>query len=350
VPNPEVPYLRNCWYAAAYSGELKPKPLGRQILGKHVVLFRSSDGVAHALLDRCPHRFAPLSMGQVVGDQLQCPYHGLRFGTDGACVHNPHYDALPAAARVKCYPLLERYGLIWIWLGEAEADPAKLPADFAFMADPGYKTVSGYLRVKASYQLIIDNLLDLTHAPYLHPAFAIPGLSTDERLKRTTTELVREAGRIIAKRWRLACPPNGPTRTLFGFTDELMDSRSHMHWLPPSLIYFDAGAARLNEAEEAGLCLPAMHAITPETERTSHYFFAQGRNMLLDSAEADEVLLGILENAFRNEDEPMLEAQQVRMGAESDIFALDPVLLKTDSAPVSARRLLAGMIAAEQQI
>lgn len=341
-------YLRNSWYAAAYQTEVGDKPFARQLLGEHVVFFRTADGIVHGLEDRCPHRFAPLSMGTVIEDQIQCPYHGLRFGTDGACAYNPHYAALPAAAKVKRYPLMERYGLIWIWMGDAEAEPAKLPADFAFMEDERFKAVSGYLHVEANYQLIVDNLLDLTHAPYLHPAFAIPGLSTEERLARTTTELVREEARVIARRWRLKCPPNGPTRTLFGFTDELMDSRSHMHWLPPSLIYFDAGASRLGEPEELGLCLPAMHAITPETGRTSHYFFAQGRNMLLDDAHADATLLGILENAFHNEDEPMIEAQQARMGAETDVMALDPVLLKSDGAPISARRILAGMIAAEQ--
>jgi vanillate O-demethylase monooxygenase subunit len=103
----------------------------------------------------------------------------------------------------------------------------------------------------------------------------------------------------------------------------------------------------LGEAEELGLCLPAFHAITPETERTSHYFFGQARNMLLDDPNADEVLFGIIENAFHNEDEPMIAAQQARMGDETDIMALDPVLLKSDGAPVTARRALATLIEAE---
>jgi vanillate O-demethylase monooxygenase subunit len=342
-----VTYLRNCWYAAAYAHEVGDAPLARQLLGEHVVLFRTSDGAAHALFDRCPHRFAPLSMGILVDDTIQCPYHGLRFGTDGMCAYNPHYAALPKAARIKAYPLLERHGLIWIWMGDGEPDPGKLPAEFALFDDPRIRTVSGYLHVAGNYQLIIDNLLDLTHAPYLHPAFAIPGLSLEERFARTTTELVREPERVIARRWRLQCPPNGPTRSLFGFTDELMDSRSHMHWFPPSLIFFDAGASRLNEAEELGLCLPALHAITPETDRTSHYFFGQGRNMLLDDPVADETLFGIIENAFHNEDEPMIAAQQARMGDETDVMALGPVLLKSDGAPVAARRALAALIAAE---
>lgn len=341
-------YLRNCWYAAAYSHEVSKKPLARQLLDSHVVLYRTPDDVPHALEDRCPHRFAPLSMGKLVEGQIECPYHGLRFGTDGACVHNPHYKALPKAASVASYPLLERYGLLWIWMGDEKPDESKLPADFGFMDDPKFRVVSGYLPVQGHYQLIIDNLLDLTHAPYLHPAFAIPGISVEQRLKLTTTKLIREPERVIAKRWRLNCPPNGPTRTLFGFEDKLMDSRSHMHWLPPSLIFFDAGASRLGEDEESGLCLPAMHAITPETDRTCHYFFAQARNQKLDDPEVDTTLLAVLENAFHNEDEPMIAAQQSRMGDVTDIMELDPILLKSDGAPIAARRALTALIDAEQ--
>lgn len=342
-------YLRNCWYAAAWSTEVEgTTPLARKLLGEDVVIFRTEEGELVALHDRCPHRFAPLSMGKVKGETIECPYHGLRFGTDGACAYNPHYKALPKAAQVSAYPLLERYGTIWIWMGDKPADESELPADFAFFDSPKFTAVRGYLHVDGNYQLVVDNLLDLTHAPYLHPAFAIPGMSVEERLKRTSTELVREDKRVIAYRWRKACPPNGPTRDFFGFDEELMDSRSHMHWLPPSLIFFDAGAARLDEAEEVGLCLPAMHAITPETERSSHYFFAQARNVMLDSKEADEKLFGILHNAFHNEDEPMIVAQQNRMGDVTNVMDLDPVLLKSDGAPVAARRALDKLIADEQ--
>lgn len=341
-------FLKNGWYAAAYSREIKEKPLRRIILGEAVVLFRDGEDKPAALEDKCPHRFAPLSKGYVIEGELQCPYHGLRFGRDGACAYNPHYDALPKAAKVRSYPVMEKYGVLWLWPGDPDqVDPSKLP-DFSFLEQPGFKAVSGYLHIKGNYQLVVDNLLDLTHAPYLHSAFAIPGMSTEERLKNTKTELVREEARIIAKRWRLNFPPNGPTRNLFGFDDERMDSRSHMHWHPPSLIYFDAGASRLGETEEKGLCLPAMHAITPETDTTCHYFFSQARNMKLNDPSVDEKLFAILENAFRYEDEPMIEAQQEAMGDVADIMDLNPVLLRTDAAPLEARRILTRLIEAEK--
>lgn len=341
-------FLRNCWYVVAFDDEINEKPLARRVLGVDLVIYRGESGTVQTLEDRCPHRFAPLSQGRIVGEGIECPYHGLHFGSDGACVYNPHYKALPAAARVKNYPTLERYGVIWVWMGGSTVEPGPLPDEFHFLEDPALKTVRGYLNVQGNYQLIVDNLLDLTHVAYLHPGFAIPGYSSEDRLKSTESELITEKNRVTIRRWRHKCPPSTPNREVFGFRDDVVNARSHMHWMPPALIYFDAGIARIDEPDEEGLCMPAMHAITPETELSSHYFFQQSRNMLIEDPEIDAVVLGLLENAFRNEDEPMIEAQQKRMGATSDLMSLQPVLLKTDGAPVSARRILTRLIENEE--
>lgn len=161
-------YLRNAWYAAAWDNEIADKPLGRTLLNQPIVFYRDEAGKPVALSDRCPHRYAPLSKGKIVDGTIQCPYHGLRFGSTGACVHNPH-GSIPKAARVSAFPLLEKYGLLWIWMGDPEAaDPAVLP-DFSIIADhDNYAIVPGYLHVGANYQLITDNLLDLSHAQYVH--------------------------------------------------------------------------------------------------------------------------------------------------------------------------------------
>ena len=101
-------YLRNCWYMAAWGDEVGEKPLARTFLDKPVVLYRDADGRAHALFDRCPHRFAPLSVGKVEDATLVCGYHGLGFGGDGACTRNPH-GPIPRALRVKSYPVVEAH-------------------------------------------------------------------------------------------------------------------------------------------------------------------------------------------------------------------------------------------------
>src|ERR1700736_5971695 len=113
-------YLHNAWYVAAWSDDLADgQLLARTILKEPVVLYRKADGHVAALQDRCPHRFAPLSMGKIVhGDCLQCPYHGLEFDASGACTLNPHGTKnIPPRARVRSYPVTEKHKAIWIWMG-----------------------------------------------------------------------------------------------------------------------------------------------------------------------------------------------------------------------------------------
>ena len=160
-------YLRNAWYVAAWSHDLaEGKLLARTILKEPVVLYRKSDGTVVALGDRCPHRFAPLHMGKIVhGDRVQCPYHGLEFDQTGACVLNPHGTRnIPSRARVRSYPATEKHKAIWIWMGDEAADPARVP-DFSVLDNvpERHATKRDRITIRANYELIIDNLLDLSH-------------------------------------------------------------------------------------------------------------------------------------------------------------------------------------------
>ncbi len=166
-------FLQNCWYVACSADEMSGKPFRRIILDVPIVLYRLEDGTPVALHDRCPHRLVPLSLGKLVGDHIQCIYHGLQFDRNGTCVHNPHSGAAAARIRVPSFPLAEKYGYLWIWMGEPDrADRETLP-QLDFLEDhANFKTVRGYLKVNANYQLISDNLLDLSHVEFLHPMFA----------------------------------------------------------------------------------------------------------------------------------------------------------------------------------
>ena len=128
-------FARNQWYAAAWLSELGETPLARRILDEPVVLFRDAAGAIAALADRCQHRLVPLSMGTVTARGLQCGYHGMTFDGAGRCVHIPGQAMIPPRAVVRSYPLAERYGIAFIWMGEADkADPAMLIADTVTIA------------------------------------------------------------------------------------------------------------------------------------------------------------------------------------------------------------------------
>src|SRR6202007_1211164 len=134
----------NVWYVAAHAHELDQGLVARTICNEPVVLYRAASGQPVALHDRCPHRFVPLSMGKRVGDTLQCGYHGLAFDATGACADAPNDEQQTARICVRAYAAVERYSVIWLWLGDAAAaDPSLIPS-FDFMTDADYAVARGY--------------------------------------------------------------------------------------------------------------------------------------------------------------------------------------------------------------
>ncbi|RYD91560.1 MAG: aromatic ring-hydroxylating dioxygenase subunit alpha, partial [Sphingomonadales bacterium] len=122
-------HVRNAWYVAAWVQDLADgKPLAMTILDEPIVLYRTATGRVVALEDRCVHRLAPLSLGRCEGDNLRCMYHGLLFDPDGKCVEIPGQEMIPAKARVRAYPVVERHSWLWVWMGDpARADAALVP-------------------------------------------------------------------------------------------------------------------------------------------------------------------------------------------------------------------------------
>jgi phenylpropionate dioxygenase-like ring-hydroxylating dioxygenase large terminal subunit len=341
-------YLLNTWYMAAWAEELTPgQVLGRTLLEQPVVMFRDDAGVAHALVDRCPHRFVPLSKGQLCdgGRALQCAYHGLRFEGSGACVHNPHGDGkIPTAAKVRAFPLLERHGVLWIWMGEPErADPALL-ADFSCMDAEHWHVGRAYLHVLAHYELEADNILDLSHIEFLHP-----GSLGSDAVKQAATELKQDGNTV----WSLRQTHNEIMPEFLyqamGLPSGLpVDRWIDVRWNPPANMLLDSGATPTGRprSEGRGAWLP--HIFTPETARTSHYWYAVSLPKAMGPIGAELVQQQIqgLTVPFATEDLPMLEAQQNAMGL-AEFWSLKPVLLSGDAAAVRARRVLQQLITKE---
>ncbi len=157
------------WYVAALGWQLTDKPVARTLLNKPVVLFRTSDGKVAALEDRCCHRALPLSNGTLEDQGLRCGYHGLLFNGEGRCIEIPGQDKIPGKARVPAYHVRERDRIVWIWFGSSEhPEPICEPPAYDVHSSGEYLFDGDVYHYDAPYQLIHDNLMDLSHLGYVH--------------------------------------------------------------------------------------------------------------------------------------------------------------------------------------
>jgi phenylpropionate dioxygenase-like ring-hydroxylating dioxygenase large terminal subunit len=195
-----VVHIKESWFIVARSRELGRKPLATLLFGTPIVLFRDASGRAGALLDRCPHRNVPLSLGRVARDgTLQCPYHGWRFDTEGACTFVPSLtDGSEAKARRAHYfPTVEQQGFVWVYstpsLG-AEA-PSTAPHRFAYLGAKGYSTVAQVVEAEATLYSTLENALDVPHTAFLHRGLfrsASRGITITAKVHRTSDRVVAE--------------------------------------------------------------------------------------------------------------------------------------------------------------
>jgi phenylpropionate dioxygenase-like ring-hydroxylating dioxygenase large terminal subunit len=338
-------YVRNAWYVAAWDHEIGRDMLRRIVLDEPVVLFRTVDGKPVALEDRCCHRQAPLSMGKLIGDIVKCPYHGLEFDPSGACVRVPSQERVPPAARIRSYPVVERNHWIWIWPGDpAKADPDRIE-DFHWMNDPGWGYGGSYLHVEANYQLLVENLLDTTHLPFLHPT----SLGTDAFAK-SEFEVTREGDRIKVARWLMNELPAPFHKQMGGFPDGLnVDRWQVAHFGPPSFVKLDVGSAPAGAGaregdRSKGMNMWNLNAITPETDKTAHYFYAQAYNFKLDQRWVSDLVKSQVTKAFL-EDMAMIKAQQNNM----NLGPSPAVTLGQDKAWLQMRQIVDRLIKEEQQ-
>lgn len=338
-------FLKNFWYVAAWDRELGDKPLGRTIMNEPVVLFRDAEGTLVALEDKCPHRRVPLSMGKVVdGGLLQCHYHGLRFDRSGKCVRIPGQESIPDTARVKVYPVAERYHWVWVWMGDpALADPATIP-DYHYLDSPDWGAKGTYIHVKANWQLIVDNLLDLTHLAFVHESTignAAVAENAEVRVKRTP-------GGVLVTRWMIDKPPPPTYVKAGGFTGNV-DRWQFIDFLPPAFLRLSVGATPTGTGAPegkfvGGINMRNLNAITPETKTTSHYFWAQAHDFDVNNAALTDLIFEQVKIAFL-EDKEVFEAQQRVIEADTVGTQVD---IHADAGGIQARRILSRLYDEEQ--
>jgi phenylpropionate dioxygenase-like ring-hydroxylating dioxygenase large terminal subunit len=187
--------VTRAWYVACESRELGARPLARTILGTPLVLFRGPGGKPAALLDRCAHRNAPLSLGRSVAGNLECAYHGWRYDTAGVCVKIPGLvgEAQKTGREVPRFPTREQGGFVWIYAtpgADPLIDPFHLPA-----AGPGYIEVRRAVEVESTLHAALENALDVPHTAFLHRGL-FRGAGQTHRIRARVT---RRADRVEAE-------------------------------------------------------------------------------------------------------------------------------------------------------
>jgi vanillate O-demethylase monooxygenase subunit len=330
-----TPFIFNCWYIAALGEQIDRSLTGRMILGRSILLYRREDGTAVALRNRCPHRSFPLSHGRLVGDDVECGYHGMTYAPDGRCVLIPSQETIPATFRVRSYPLVERGPFLWIWMGDADAaDPSEIPA-FPVMSDAGSLHVEGYFYVKGNYVGLHENVLDLTHAPYLHGVDAAT-------MKFAAIPAHVEVDGYVVKVSRVE--PDSelpPHRAAVLGRNPRVDRKAESFFLTPGVhlsysYYYEAnapaGAEPLSRFE-------IVHAFTPETHTSTHYFWANATHEIAaDREEMARVMRARSTKVYSQDVDAAQWVEDLRESEADEEFR--EVSVASDRAGIAMRRIL----------
>jgi phenylpropionate dioxygenase-like ring-hydroxylating dioxygenase large terminal subunit len=333
-------FLRNAWYAAAFSDEVAPQALfHRIVLGEDILFYRPQSGGIAAVQNWCPHRFAPLHLGKLKGDTVECGYHGLAFDRSGACAANPQ-GPVPPAARLRSYPAEERHHLIWLWMGEAPADASLIP-DYRFIDEnPETARTQAYLRTAAHYELMTDNIMDLSHADYLHSSSLAAGMLSN--LKPD----VEQDGDDVIIRWIAPNVPPSKLNEAYLPPGTMLDIKTEIRWTAPANMCLSIVMMPHNGAKP--ISTTSYHIMTPESGTSTHYFHSGTRDFCVDDRNATAERIQLTMRAFVDEDKPMIEAVQRVMGDETDLLARRPIMLRGDGGVGRARRVLRQLIGREQ--
>ncbi|MEY4760336.1 MAG: hypothetical protein RLZZ200_192 [Pseudomonadota bacterium] len=346
----DVRYVRNAWYMAGWGKDFPAgKPTAGRLLNEPLVFYRQADGKLVALEDRCPHRLAPLSMGQVEGDDLRCLYHGVKFSGAGTCLEVPGSNAKPKALCVRPFPVVERESAVFVWMGDpAKADEALLPPFIGF-ENPGWHMLPGHMDYDVYYELIQDNLLDLSHIAFLHQnSFGGGNAASNKSWADAELRITQLPRGVRVERWMkdAATPP--PQAPIVG---PLCDVLTSFDYLVPGYFLLHTRYFRVGAAERAGADRPTeepifsswtSQAVTPISDKKTTYYFCFGPwDKQPGAADMKEAFKGLALKAF-TEDWEMLTAQQKSLDADP---SRKMVLFDVDRAPVLYRRVVDKILA-----
>jgi vanillate O-demethylase monooxygenase subunit len=338
----KMAFIKNLWYVAAWSSEMEDsKPLDRVIIGEPIVIWKDSQGELVAMDNRCPHRLAPLSKGRFQDDTVQCMYHGLRFAKTGECISVQGSEDIPPNCTIKTYPVVNKNDWIWIWMGDPNlADEKQIP-DAWGLDNEHYVMVEDAIDYNANYELINDNLTDLSHLDFVHETTL--GAVTGQIWSEDSYDIKPIENGLLFQRWL--------TRPLDPNSDQVTNTWNTYRYLLPGLFLMSARmyppgtAEKLNYAPPPEdfdviplMSLVEQQAVTPISETQTRYLFATGTTReYTKSREELSERMGVVIAAF-TEDREMIESQQKMWNLSGEDH--QKAFIPFDKAPSMFRRLI----------
>jgi phenylpropionate dioxygenase-like ring-hydroxylating dioxygenase large terminal subunit len=330
----------NCWYVAAFCDEIKGELLDRWICNKPFVMYRAQSGKVVALDGRCPHRHFPLGKSKLIGDEVECLYHGLRFNTEGACTKIPSQVHIPSSCHIKSYPVKEHGMWVFIWPGDPDlADVSLLPnledtgfTDKSFGCRPFFQ-----VEIEGRYQLMNDNLLDLTHLAYLHAN------SIGNEGNASAPEEKEERENFMRSRRYLKNVPIMPAQQDAWDYKGMVNRLAGMdYYLPGFHAGLDVITIPEDHPERGGeelMNFRVFHAVTPGKLDTTNYFFGfGGRNIPEEEFErTKQFLWPVIE-------EDAMATKEIEIMLKSLDFDPRDIVLGSDSGSARGRQLLQKMM------
>lgn len=347
--NPDSEFLENAWYVAAPSRQIDESLQSLTLLGDPLLFYRDSEGQVVALEDACPHRKMPLSMGRRVGDAVQCGYHGLTFDACGKCIEAPTQDKIPSNALVRSYPVIEKFKLVWVWMGDPQlADEDKL-LQLDDYSDPNWGlTDGGVLECQCHYLYLLDNLLDPSHVAWVHEtSFASAGTEDVPLVIEDT-----DTG-VLVSRWIRDIDPPPYYAEMLPFSGKVDRLQYYAAMMPSIAInmstYAPAGCGGdSNNLPADSYRMRSYHFITPIDAHSTRYHWFQHyntnpqddavRQKLNDGArgafEEDRVVLEAVDRGMSHKRRPNLDLQ-LDIGSRKFRKKLS-ALIKAEKASVDA--------------
>ena len=334
----------NAWYAASWDAELRHELLPRTIAGTKMVLYRTEEGAAVALQDACWHRLVPLSMGKLIGDNVQCAYHGIRYNAQGRCVFMPSQETINPSAAVRSFPVVERHRFVWVWPGDpALADPALVP-DLHWNHDPAWAGDGKTIHAACDYRLIVDNLMDLTHETFIHSSSI-----GNDAVAEAPFDVTHGERTTTVTRWMIDIEPPPFWRKQLGKPGSV-DRWQIIQFQAPCTVAIDVGCAPTGTGapqgdRSQGVSMVVINTITPATDKTCHYFWANVRDYRITEQRVTTEIRDAITRVFR-EDEIIVEAQQRAIDENPDHVFYN---LNIDAGAMWARRQIDAMVYAEDK-